>query len=118
MELEELKYKIIELQLELEGKKYMDKSILLQERFIFHSLVEFVDDIKAVVANVGEDGLLDEVEDILLVRDIKKAYLKLHDSLWKMFNEVSSQLRNHKEPWGDNKCIETFKTCEFYCCSC
>lgn len=108
MELEELKYKIIELQLELEGKKYMDKSILLQERFIFHSLVEIVDDIKAVVANVGEDGLLDELEDILLVRDIKKAYLKLHDSLWKMFNEVSSQLRNHKEQWGDTKCIETY----------
>ena len=109
MDLEELKNKIIELQLILEPPIDLDVSLFLQDPSIFYSLIEIVDEIKAVVNNVREDGLLDELEEILLIRDIKDLYSKLRKSLWELFNDVSLQLKEFRDiPWVDSECIETY----------
>lgn len=109
MELEELKDNIIELQQLIDDLESADRSLYLQDSNIFLTLVEIVDDIKALVANVGEDGILDELEDILLIRDIKVLCLKLRKALGDMLNEVLLLLREFKDiPWVEAKYIETY----------
>ena len=108
MELEELKLKIYELQLRFEGVKG-DKSLFLQDAVISSSLVEIVDEIKTVVADVREDGKLDYLEDILLFRDIKNSYKELDITLWKMFYDALYEFGKSKDnPWLEKKCAETY----------
>lgn len=108
MELEELKLKIYELQLRFEGVNE-DKSLFLQDAVIFKSLVEIVDEIKTVVADVREDGKLDYLEDILLLRDIKKSYKELSITLWKIYYVALYELdRSKDKAWIEQKCAETY----------
>ena len=109
MELKRLKNKIIKLQQKFVDAQGLDKSIFLQNAVIFKTLVEIVDDIKDMVAEVGEDGKLDRLEDMLLYRNIKTSFNELYDTIKGMSDEALKKLGEHRDiAWIEKNSIETY----------